>query len=151
MVVGQRNVEDLLQLRLQNRIIDAHQDLDATIEVAGHEVGRTDEKDGLARTVAIGERVDPRMFEVSAHEAAIHDEAQFHQHARTMGYPDLVVRGAWSGISTIAARYTNGDWPFDGSMIGGETTHPEGQEPCPSPPTTLPQGPPAENAKSARG
>jgi hypothetical protein len=34
----------------------------------------------------------------------------------TMGYPDKVVRGAWSGIATIAARYTNGEWPFDGSM-----------------------------------
>ena len=33
-----------------------------------------------------------------------------------MNYPDQVVRGAWSGISTIAACYTNGDWPFDGSM-----------------------------------
>ena len=44
------------------------------------------------------------------------DEAQFHDRARTMGYPDEVVRGAWLGISTIAARYTNGDWPFDGSM-----------------------------------
>jgi hypothetical protein len=33
-----------------------------------------------------------------------------------MGYPDHVVRGAWSGISTIAAQYTTGEWPFDGSM-----------------------------------
>ena len=37
-------------------------------------------------------------------------------HAGTMGYPDHVVRGAWSGISSIAPRYTTGDWPFDGSM-----------------------------------
>ena len=55
-------------------------------------------------------------FEVIGDEVALQDEAQFHDHARTMGYPDQVVRGAWSGISTIAARYTNGDWPFDGSM-----------------------------------
>jgi hypothetical protein len=55
-------------------------------------------------------------FEVVGDEVALQDEAQFHDHARTMGYPDQVVRGAWSGISTIAARYTNGDWPFDGSM-----------------------------------
>jgi hypothetical protein len=47
---------------------------------------------------------------------ALHDEAQFHDHASTMGYPDHVVRGAWSGISSIAPRYTTGDWPFDGSM-----------------------------------
>ena len=55
-------------------------------------------------------------FEVEGDDVEIEDEAQFHDHARTMGYPDEVVRGAWSGISTIAARYTNGDWPFDGSM-----------------------------------
>jgi hypothetical protein len=55
-------------------------------------------------------------FEVIGDEVALQDEAQFHDHARTMGYPDQVVRGAWSGISTIAARYTNGDWPFDGTM-----------------------------------
>jgi len=57
-------------------------------------------------------------FEVAGDDVEIEDEAQFHDHARTMGYPDEVVRGAWSGISTIAARYTNGDWPFDGSMQG---------------------------------
>ena len=55
-------------------------------------------------------------FEVTGDEVALQDEAQFHDHARTMGYPYQVVRGAWSGISTIAARYTNGDWPFDGTM-----------------------------------
>jgi hypothetical protein len=55
-------------------------------------------------------------FEVAGDEVALQDEAQFHDHARTMGYPDHIVRGAWSGISTIAARYTNGDWPFDGSL-----------------------------------
>jgi hypothetical protein len=55
-------------------------------------------------------------FEVAGDEVEIEDEAQFHDHARTMGYPDEVVRGAWFGISTIAARYTNGEWPFDGSM-----------------------------------
>ena len=43
-------------------------------------------------------------FEVVGDEVAIQDEAQFHDHARTMDYPDEVVRGAWSGISTIAAR-----------------------------------------------
>ena len=55
-------------------------------------------------------------FEVIGGEVALEDEDQFHQHARTMGYPDDVVRGAWAGISTIAARYTTGEWPFDGSM-----------------------------------
>ena len=55
-------------------------------------------------------------FEVTGGDVEIEDEAQFHDHARTMGYPDRVVRGAWAGISTIAARYTNEEWPFDGTM-----------------------------------
>ena len=55
-------------------------------------------------------------FEVTGDEVALQDEAQFHDNARTMGYPAEVVRGAWFGISTIAARYTNGEWPLDGSM-----------------------------------
>ena len=55
-------------------------------------------------------------FDVTGDEVALQDEAQFDDHARTMGYTDEIVRGAWSGISTIAARYTNGEWPFDGSM-----------------------------------
>lgn len=57
-------------------------------------------------------------FEVTGHEVALQDEAQFHDHARTMGYPSDVVRGAWSGISTIGACYTNDEWPFDGSLQG---------------------------------
>src|SRR3954453_20329909 len=40
-------------------------------------------------------------FEVIGEEVEVQDEAQFHAHARGMGYPDEVVRGAWSGISTI--------------------------------------------------
>ncbi len=55
-------------------------------------------------------------FEVTGGQLALLDEDEFHEHARTMDYPDDVVRGAWSGIATIAARYTNGDWPFDGLM-----------------------------------
>jgi hypothetical protein len=55
-------------------------------------------------------------FEITGDEVDLQDEAQFHDHARTMGYPDHVVRGAWLGISTIAARYTTGEWPFDGSL-----------------------------------
>jgi hypothetical protein len=42
-------------------------------------------------------------FEVIGDEVALEDETQFHEHAQTMGYPDEVVRGAWSGISWIAA------------------------------------------------
>ena len=57
-------------------------------------------------------------FDIEGDELALRDEAQFHDHARTMGYPVHVVRGAWTGVSVIAARYTNGDWPFDGSMQG---------------------------------
>jgi hypothetical protein len=55
-------------------------------------------------------------FDVHGDEVELRDEAEFHDHARTMGYPDHVVVGAWLGISTIAARYTNASWPFDGSM-----------------------------------
>jgi hypothetical protein len=55
-------------------------------------------------------------FEVIGDEVALEDETQFHEHARTMGYPDEVVRGAWSGISWIAAHYTTGEWPFDGTI-----------------------------------
>jgi len=53
-------------------------------------------------------------FEVRGNDIAVEDEAQFHEHAQSMSYPDEVVRGAWSGISTIAPRYTTGEWPFDG-------------------------------------
>ena len=55
-------------------------------------------------------------FEVTGDEVSLEDETQFHEHARTMGYPDEVVRGAWFGISWIAARYTTGEWPFDGTI-----------------------------------
>jgi len=55
-------------------------------------------------------------FEIAGNRLALLDEDEFHDHARTMTYPRHVVRGAWTGIATIAARYTNGDWPFDGSM-----------------------------------
>jgi protein associated with RNAse G/E len=55
-------------------------------------------------------------FEITGDDVALQDEAQFHDHAQSMGYPHHIVQGAWSGISTIAARYTNGDWPFDGSL-----------------------------------
>jgi protein associated with RNAse G/E len=53
-------------------------------------------------------------FEVRGGDIEMEDEAQFHRHARTMSYPDHVVRGAWSGISRLAPRYTTGEWPFDG-------------------------------------
>ena len=55
-------------------------------------------------------------FEVTGDDVEIEDESEFHEHARTMGYPDYVVRGAWSAISWIATRYTTGGWPFDGTI-----------------------------------
>jgi protein associated with RNAse G/E len=57
-------------------------------------------------------------FEVSGDVMELEDEAQFHAHAGSMSYPDEVVRGAWSGISSVAPRYTTGEWPFDG-WLGG--------------------------------
>ena len=53
-------------------------------------------------------------FDVAGDDVSLQDEAEFHAHARSMSYPEEVVRGAWSGVSVIAARYTNADWPFDG-------------------------------------
>jgi len=55
-------------------------------------------------------------FDITSGDVALRDETEFHDHARTMAYPDDVVRGAWAGISTMAARYTTGDWPFDGAL-----------------------------------
>ena len=55
-------------------------------------------------------------LEVTDGVVALEDEAEFHAHASTMSYPDDVVRGAWSGISALAPRYTTGEWPFDGWM-----------------------------------
>jgi protein associated with RNAse G/E len=55
-------------------------------------------------------------FEVRGEHVSLEDEAEFHAHARTMAYPDDVVRGAWAGISGMAARYTTREWPFDGFL-----------------------------------
>jgi protein associated with RNAse G/E len=55
-------------------------------------------------------------FEVRGDDLSLEDEAEFHAHARSMAYPDDIVRGAWAGISAIAARYTTGEWPFDGFL-----------------------------------
>jgi hypothetical protein len=44
------------------------------------------------------------------------DEATFMEHARTMHYPERVVRAAWSGIAAVAPRFVNHEWPFDGSL-----------------------------------
>jgi hypothetical protein len=55
-------------------------------------------------------------FEVRGDDLSLEDEAQVHAHARSMSYPDDIVRGAWAGVSGIAARYTTGEWPFDGYL-----------------------------------
>lgn len=61
--------------------------------------------------------VNPDLdLEITGDQLALLDEEEFHTHAGSMVYPDHIVRGAWSGIATIAARYTNGEWPFDGSL-----------------------------------
>jgi hypothetical protein len=57
-------------------------------------------------------------FEVRGDDVRLEDEAEFHRHAATMAYPPDVVRGAWGGISGMAARYTMGEWPFDGWLNG---------------------------------
>lgn len=53
-------------------------------------------------------------FEVRDGDVRLEDEAELHRHAVTMGYPPDVVRGAWAGVSGLAARYTTGEWPFGG-------------------------------------
>jgi hypothetical protein len=55
-------------------------------------------------------------LELRGDDVDLADEAQFHEHALTMDYPDHVIRGAWTGISTVAPRRTTGEWPFDGWM-----------------------------------
>ena len=45
---------------------------------------------------------------------------EFHEHARTMGYP-VTSCGVPGRASRIAAKYTTGEWPFDGSMQEGST------------------------------
>jgi protein associated with RNAse G/E len=44
------------------------------------------------------------------------DEQAFMDNARTMQYPEHVVRSAWAGIAAVTARVINGDWPFDGFL-----------------------------------
>ena len=53
-------------------------------------------------------------FEVHGDDVGLEDEAEFHRHAVTMAYPHETIRGAWQGISELAARYTMEEWPFDG-------------------------------------
>ena len=55
-------------------------------------------------------------FEVRDGSVALEDEEEFHRHAGAMAYPRDVIRGAWSGISRLAPRYTTGEWPFDGFL-----------------------------------
>ena len=53
-------------------------------------------------------------FEVHSGVVGLKDEDVFQHHASLMAYPKEVVRGAWSGISRLAPRYTTGEWPFNG-------------------------------------
>jgi protein associated with RNAse G/E len=55
-------------------------------------------------------------LELAGNTIELTDEAEFHERARAMRYPDEVIRGAWKGISELAPRYTTEDWPFDGWM-----------------------------------
>ena len=56
-------------------------------------------------------------FEVHGSHVALEDETQFHDHALVMRYPPDVVVGAWAGIAALAPRFTNREWPFDGSLV----------------------------------
>ena len=59
MVVGQLEVEDLEDALLKTRIVDGGHQLDAAVEIAGHEVGTRD-----VNRIAVFEPIDARVFEV---------------------------------------------------------------------------------------
>ena len=55
----------------------------------------------------------------------LEDLEQFHERARTMGYPESVCAGAWEGLARAHQAYVRGAWPFDGwiaeRLRGGST------------------------------
>ena len=69
-VVGQVDVEDLLEPVLQAGVDDRDERLDPAVEVAGHQVGRADVARPAARAGAVGEAEDPRVLEVATDDRA---------------------------------------------------------------------------------
>jgi hypothetical protein len=71
-------------------------------------------------------------LEIHSGRISLEDIEVFHDRAVTMAYPIDVIRGAWSGISRVAPRYTTREWPFDGwlDQLLGLVRHEVGQRPC---------------------
>ncbi len=55
-------------------------------------------------------------LELHGDRMSLEDIDVFHDHTVKMGYPNNVIRGAWSGISHVGPRYTTHEWPFDGGL-----------------------------------
>ena len=68
-IVGELDIDDPLDVPLERRILDRHQRLDPSIEITGHEVGRTDVGDGTG-TRSMTEVVDPRMLEIATDDGS---------------------------------------------------------------------------------
>jgi hypothetical protein len=49
-------------------------------------------------------------------DGELEDVEQFHERARTMGYPPQICHGAWEGLAAVRLAYRRGAWPFDGWM-----------------------------------
>jgi hypothetical protein len=110
----QREAQRLDALRVMTMDPDRRRYTDAARSLTGYKIHATApfEAPGSGDEIAW---ID-LDFEIAGDDMELQDGAQFHDHTHSMGYPHRIVRGAWSGISRIAARYTNGDWPFDGSL-----------------------------------
>ena len=75
-VVGKEEVEHGVDPLLVFGVLDRHEDLDAAVEVARHQVGRADEVQLLIVDIAVGEVVDPTVLEVAPEDAAYADVAR---------------------------------------------------------------------------
>src|SRR5439155_8315011 len=78
-VVGERDVEDLLQSVAQLGIGHRDDRLDATVEVARHEVGRSEV---VLRSPAVAEGENARVLEELAHDRAHANPVREAGHAR---------------------------------------------------------------------
>src|SRR5690606_18813702 len=65
-VVGEVDPDDLVEAARERRVLDLDEHLDATVEVARHQVGRTDEVQRATGSTAVAEHVDARVLEEAA-------------------------------------------------------------------------------------
>lgn len=96
-------------------VLCAKADRQAIVDLILHAAAPVEIADVDAADLSVIAWIDLDLdFEVHGKDITLEDEAQFHEHAATMAYPTDVIRGAWSGISRLAPRYTTREWPFDG-------------------------------------